>query len=515
MRGPGLRLLSCLTVLVPAALVPPAGAAGAGPRLEAFSYFGGERYDRAQGCAVDRDGSVLIVGNTRSRDLPTTPGALDRSFGGHGEADGFVARLSPDLTRVVAATYLGGSGQDRAYGVDVDEQGFVTVSGITKSDDFPTTPGAFQREKAGDTDVFVARLTPDLSRIVFATLLGGDARGVQDSDWNRGGLQRDAAGNILIVGKTGSRTFPTTPGAFQRKHAGGRHDAFVTKLSADGSRLLWSTLVGGSHNESFYGNLAVHRDGSVTAAGFSNSADFPTTPGAFGETFSGERYRWYAGDGAVVRLSPDGSRLVYGTYLWGSVSGNDGIALDDQERLWSYGSVTARNAGLVPVAPGVFQERYGGGKRDAVIARISQDGSRVETASFLGGDGFEEASGIGVGKDGTLFLSGNTNAPDFPVTPGARQPTYGGGENDAWLTVLTPALTALYSTYLGGPGLDRGRCIAVGADGRVILTGDSEGGIPGVPAGFSNAVAGDRDGFAAVFRMPDPQAPPADGARGP
>jgi len=472
-------------------------AAGESARLLALSYIGGSSFDRAQGCAVGPDGSIYVAGNTSSTDLPATPGGLSTPRGG---SDAFIARLSPDLSQVLALAYLGGSDEDRGYGLAVDPSGQVVAVGITRSSDFPATPGAFQTQRKGDVDVFVAKLRPDLSGLVWASLIGGSATVGTDTDWTRGGVQIGPDGSVTVVGKTAGPDFPTTPGAVQEQFAGGSWDAFVARFAPDGSHLLWSTLIGGSNGESFYGNLVLLPDGSVVVGGFSNSPDFPTTTGAWRRQFSGAQYPFFDGDGVVVHLSADGSQLLSSTYLWGGVSGNDGLAVDDAGRPWVHTNVRPENAGLVPVRPGAAQQAFAGGANDMVVGRLSADGSALEAATFLGGGDSEEPSGIALDAAGRAFVSGNTASTDLPITRGALQRRVGGGR-DAFVAVLRPDLSLAYASYLGGPGTDRGRCVVSLSGARFAVTGDSDGGLPTTPGVFDSSPNGGRDGFIAVFQL--------------
>jgi len=475
------------------------GQVAAQVQLEQATYIGGAGYDRAQGCAIDHDGFIYVAGNTRSRDLPTTPGAVQPASGG--DQDAFVAKFSPDLKQLVALTYWGSSGEDRGYGVNVDADGNIYLSGITKSEAFPTSPGAFDRSRDGFTDVFLTKFSPDLKTIHFSTLLGGSSASNLDSDWTRGGIQLDSQNNIYITGRTAGPDFPVTTGAFATAYAGGQHDAYITKIKYDGSDLLWSTLVGGATgDESYYGNLVLHSDGSVYAAGYSNSTDFPVTPGAFDLTLGRGGYDVYNGEGIVTHFSADGSSLIYSTYLWSAVSANDGIAVDADGRVHVINNVHVSQAGSVPVSGGVAHADYGGGRRDMSVAILSADGARVERASFLGGRGNEEASGIALDKSGDIIVGGNTTSTDFPVTSGSDvvQPSSGGG-GDAFLSIMDQQLTLQYSTYLGGPGVDRIRCIDYGINNKIVASGDTDGGFPGVAGGYDASHNGNRDGFIAIF----------------
>jgi len=247
------------------------------------TYLGGTGTfgDYAFALALDAQGAATVAGFTGSTDFPTTPGAFDTSFhGGYGYLDAFVTRLSPTGSSLLYSTFLGGTGDDRAYAVTLDAQGAATVAGWTESTDFPTTPAAFNTSLNGGRDAFVTRLSPTGSSLLYSTFLGGVG------DEFATALALDAQGAATVAGLTFSANFPTTPGAFDRSYNGGYNDAFVTRLSPTGSSLVYSTYLGG-----FFGSrpfaLALDAQGAATVAGDTVSTDFPTTPGAFDAVHNG------------------------------------------------------------------------------------------------------------------------------------------------------------------------------------------------------------------------------------
>ncbi len=268
-----------------AVLLGPA-ALGAEPRYEIAyaTYFGGSQWDQAREVIVYPDGSVLVGGQSCSADLATTPGVFQPKYagddpalghGGNYGGDCFLLRLSPDGSRVLAATYFGGSKQERnVYGMALDSQGNIVITSATRSPDLPTTGGAFQRTYGGPpSDWMVAKLTADLTKLVWCTYVGG-----QGDDFPRGGLELDAEDNVYVVGGTASKDFPTTQGVFQQSMAGPRNAAIV-KLKADGSGLVFSTLLGGGQWDGQMG-IRIDRAGSLYVAGHTQSPDFPGTRNA-------------------------------------------------------------------------------------------------------------------------------------------------------------------------------------------------------------------------------------------
>src|SRR5205823_5789646 len=210
--------------------------------------------------------------------FPTTAGAFQTTYGGTGgpfdTGDAFVTKLNPAGSALVYSTYIGGSGHDGASGVAVDANGNAYVTGFTERPDFPTTAGAFQTTfHYGSTEVFVTKLNPTGSALVYSTLLGGN--NIDQSS----AIAVDANGNAYVTGNTGSADFPTTPGAFQTSGGGG----FITKLDPAGSTLVYSTFLNGGGGNS----IAVDADGNAYVTGGTNSVNFPTTARAFQPTLRG------------------------------------------------------------------------------------------------------------------------------------------------------------------------------------------------------------------------------------
>jgi len=199
---------------------------------------------------------------------------------------------------LIWSTFLGGSGNDFAFALALDSSGAVTVAGHTDSSDFPTTPGTFGTTHNGtyDWDAFVTRLDPTGGSLLWSTFLGGGA-----TDWAYA-LALDPSGAVTVAGFTGSSGFPTTPGAYAPTY-NSNYDAFVTRLDATGSTLLWSTFLGGGNDDYAYA-LALDSSGAVTVAGHTDSSDFPTTPGAYDPTYNSG-----SNDAFVTRLDPTGFNL--------------------------------------------------------------------------------------------------------------------------------------------------------------------------------------------------------------
>ena len=363
------------------------------------------------------------------------------------------------------ATFLGGSSHEIGAGIAVDGAGNSYIVGTTQSPDFPTTAGAFRRVGATSnvSDVFVTKLNATGTALVYSTFIGGS-----DFDWGRR-IAIDASGNAYITGQTKSSNFPTTAGAFSRnlhipancpRCAVDNYDAFVAKLNATGSALVYSTYLGGTDIDDAHG-IAVDGAGSAYVIGETVSLDFPTTAGAFSRTSRGSY------DVFVTKLNATGSALAYSTYLGGTqVDNGERIAVDAAGNAYAMGFTSSID---FPVTPGAFDTTANGGF-DVFVAKINPAGSSLVYSTYIGGQGFDSGGGLAVDSAGNAYVSGGTASLDFPTTPGAFDTLPDG--NDAFVTKLNPAGSALvFSTVLGGTVSDGASAVAVDGAGNVWLTG--------------------------------------------
>jgi uncharacterized protein (TIGR03437 family) len=368
------------------------------------TYLGGNGWDFAFGIAVDASGNAYVAGSTHSTNFPATPGAFQPAYRGSladcpdpqcGHA--FVAKLNPTGSALVYSTYLGGGGgaPDAALCIAVDSSGSAYVSGWTANPDFPVTPGAVQTSFASyvagrrTSNAFVTKLNPSGSGLVYSTYLGGANPG-SSGDWALG-IALDASGNVYVTGGTDSTNFPMTPGAFQPVHKGtGNANAFVSKINAAGSALVYSTYLSGSGSDSMGVGIAADASGNAIVAGLTSSTDFPTANPYQAANAGGQ-------DAFVTKLNASGSGLVYSTYLGGA--GTDaalGVAVD--------GSGNAYVSGFLWI-----------GGTPALLAKFSASGALADSYS-LSTTGRAGAWGVALDSSGNIYLSGFnsfTTAPWF------------------------------------------------------------------------------------------------------
>jgi hypothetical protein len=394
--------------------------------------LGGEGVALGVACTVDGSGNLYVVGATNAIDFPTTDGAFQRELrGGYCcLADGFAAKLSPDGSALLYSTYLGGSGDDFGLSVALDQAGDAVAALDTNSPDFPTTPGAFQTAYAGGHgpgckpacgDEVILKLNSTGSDLIYSTYLGGPGN---DGLVN---LALDPAGDVFVDGLTYEQHFPTTPGAFQPHFGGGATDAYVAKLDPTGSSLIYGTYLGGGGDD-FATNIAIDAAGDVYVGGNTCSRNFPVTPGAFQTSNAGgTTVCWVIrgpGDGFITKLNPQGTGLVFSTYLGGS--GPDGVAVAGVEPSGDVIFVGGTDSTDFPVTPDAFQPtNHGGG--DEIIGELRADGSSLIFATYWGGSAIDAINGGAFDSSGNLYITGCTESTDFPVTPGAFQTTFQGG----------------------------------------------------------------------------------------
>jgi hypothetical protein len=424
------------------------------PVLLFSTFVGGSAQDYANGIAVDASG-VYVAGSTFSSDFPL---ASPRQSSLGGSFDAFVLKLNPTGSALIYATYLGGSGGDYGMGIAVDGSGNAYVTGYTLSSNFPIA-SARQPALASSQDAFVTKLSPTGSTLIYSTYLGGN-----DNDFGNG-IAVDGSGNAVIVGSTASTNFPTAS-AFQSARSGSYPDAFVAKMTADGSGFVYSTYLGGTLVDEAFG-IAIDASGAAYVVGSTTSTNFPTL-NPYQSTNRGSR------DAFVSKFSATGS-LVYSTYLGGG--GQDfgsGIAVDSSGSAIAVGDTSSSNFPVFPQPPAAnpaFQQSLNGSS-DCFVAKLSPSGSALVYSTYLGGSSSDRAFSVAVDGSGNAYVTGETLSTNFPGSGSLQNP---GGDLDAFVTQLNALGSLLtYSTYLGGAAADSARGIALDSAGNAYVAGQTQ-----------------------------------------
>ena len=477
-------------------------APGADPETIALSFEGLQRRSASPALRINSEGDLLVaVGSGEVRlhkPVAYQPAKGSRAgsagrdfveahyvFKGNSTVGFEVASYDPSRALIIDpvlsySTYLGGTADDAGYGIAVDGSGSIYVTGSTGSIDFPTEAPE-QTASGGSVDTFVAKVQAGGSALVYSTYLGGNAF---DSGT---GLSVDGSGDAYIVGYTSSINFPTTSGAAQTSYGGGQSDAFLAKLSADGSALTYSTYLGGSDAD--YGRaLAVDSSGDAFVTGDTQSADFPTAS-PLQAALAGNS------DAFVTELDPTGSSLVYSTYLGGGGADvGEGIALDSSGNAYVAGYTFSTD---FPTAHPI-QSAIAGGV-DAFIAKLNSAGSAFGYSTYFGGSGTDQALAIAVDSSGNAYITGNTTSANLPATAGALSTTYQ-GNGDAFFAKLNAAgSSVLYSSYLGGVDSDSGIGIAVNSSGNIYLTGSTRSSNFPTASAFQTTFGGGTCGTGSCF----------------
>ena len=461
---------------------------------------------------------------------------------------------------LVYAGYIGGSGTETGADIAVDATGNIYITGQTNSNavTFPVRVGPDLTPNGG-TDAYVAKVSAAGTGLIYASYLGGSA-----FDDGRG-IAVDAQGNAYVTGFTDSTeaSFPVLVGPDLT--ANGSADAFVTKINAAGTALVYSGFIGGALSDNGEG-IAVDIVGNAYVCGgtASGESSFPVLVGP-DLSFNGQRdafvakvnpagtalvYAGYVGgssnespfgiavdaagnayaagstnsteatfpvlvgpdishngggnDGYIIKINASGSGLVYGGYIGGSGSdGATGVALDPSGSAYVAGQTSSSQTSF-PVFGGPDLTYNANG--DAFVAKVSSSGTSLTYAGYIGGTGAESGSGIDVDAAGNAYVIGFTESTQasFPVLDGPDV-TYNGGFSDAFVAKVNVAGTSLvYATYIGGSGNDRGDSIALGDDGNAYATGNTDSTQATFPVlvGPDLAANGAQDAFVALLREP-------------
>ena len=450
-----------LTFVMLAAVVPAGQTASSG-----LSLVLAQRVDmeRVTAMARDADGYIWAVGFGSDSTLPTSPDALMPTA--RGGTDGFLERIAPDGS-LDHLTYIGGRGDDRLHGVSIDAAGYIYIMGVTTSPDLPTTSGAFDRLCGPDgscrpepsagprSDAFVMKLAPGGRSIIYSTYLGGAGEDVPRA------LALDGLDRAVVVGLTLSADFPVTPDALPAPPDMG--GGFYLRLTSDGGRLDYSTVISGSRGAEAMG-VAVDATDAAYVVGSTESAVFPTKSALQSELAG-------ANDAFLMRFTDTGE-LTYSTFIGGS---------DNDE---AYGVAVSSNA--VYVVGFTCSRDFPGAPRfrqtadcDAAgfLTKVQLDGSQIlQTRLFEGSYRDDRARAVAVDASDRVFVTGAAMSIDMPATADAAQITHGGGAYDAFFAAVPmgeSATAPMYLTYHGGDRVDHGWAVLADGAGGAWIGGTS------------------------------------------
>ncbi|MEP6737240.1 MAG: gliding motility-associated C-terminal domain-containing protein [Chryseolinea sp.] len=449
-----------------------------------FSTYSGSTADNWGSTATPGEHGNLYSGGVTNQTqtngggkFPATNGAFQTNYGGL--YDVAILKYDSAGTKLLYASYLGGSDNESAHSLVVNNDGDLLVLGTTSSANFPTSTSAYDRSYNGGvavnnelvgspesvinydfgSDIFVALISEDGSKLKSSTFLGGSQNDGLNfltgpltrnyGDQMRGDIIADALNNVYISTVTSSSDFPIV-GGLGPSYNGGSTDALIVKLNADLSGILWSTFLGGSLSDASY-TIQFDKSGDIFVAGGTNSPNFPTTSGSYQPLLAGGT------DGWIANISSDGTSVINSTLT--GTSNYDQIYfidLNKDNEVYVYG----QTAGNIPVTPGVYNNPGSG----QFLQKFDQQLKTLQFSTVLGsGSGIPDISPTAflVNDCNNIYLTGwgglvnsvtgywNSNTIGLPVTQDAFKKTTNG--SDLYFMVLTDdASEFLYGTFMGG-----------------------------------------------------------------
>lgn len=444
------------------------------------------------GFVMHPNGDIYICGPTQSNDFPVTAGAYQPNSAG-GPSESFVARLDPTLSYLIASTYIGGSNEDCASSIVIDENGNICIAGHTSSDDFPVTSGAFDTTYNtgihNQSDIFISILSPDLDELITSTYLGGSS----PDGYNHTRISIDTNGNIIVTGGTLSGDFPVTPNAYST--SGGMdnaNDVFISKLPDDLSELLSSTYYGGCAWDQVI-DLIIDRDNNICICGSTGSPDFPTTPNVYDPTFNNHI------DAYISILGNDLDTLLISTFIGGNHFDNAfSMDLDSTGNIYVCGSTDSYD---FPYTSGAFDTSFNFGVYDGYAGLLDSKLENLIACTFLGSSDWDDCWDILYDvSSGDVFITGLAGGEDFPVTIHSYDTSFN-GQSDVFISRMSDDLSRLNaSTFLGGSYYDFGLELIFSEDDNIIIAGNvSSFDFPSTPGAYDESLNGDYDAFIAIM----------------
>ncbi len=464
------------------------------PQLLYSSYFGGSATDATQAMTVDRAGNVYLTGFTFSLDFPLK-NPIYNTINGQNYVS-FVTKFSAS-GQLAYSTYIGDpTSFSQGNGIAVDSAGEAYVVGNASPTGFPGTIIGPHNQFTEDF-AYALKLNSAGNALVYSVLFGGSSA----STANAAAL--DGNGQLYVAGTTVSTDFPVTTGAFQTTEIG-NPDSFVVKLNAAGTAFEYATYFGGASNYTVVKGIAIDSTGNAYVGGYLFGDGFPTTTGAFepaapAKTLTCEETpescnpfdHIDATSGFVSKLNPQGTGLLYSTYLAGTqVDEIHAIAVDRAGNASVAGRSTSTN---YPVTASAFQPKKVSGDFDSVITRLSPNGSSLVFSTYFGGHGVDSIESITLDSADNVYVAGDTTSTDLPVKSAFQ--TYA-GLSDVFVSVFpSRASTLLFSTYLGGQLNDGPYSIVLDSAGNAYVCGVTGSADFPVKHAFRSQLGGFQDGF--------------------
>ncbi len=487
--------IAALLVVTTSLLSTASSPTGVSPTLAYSTYLGSSEGDGPNSWlrrfSLDNSGNVYFAQSTYHTDFPVTTNAYSKTYNGGseqwGKEDLAVVEFNTNKNALTYASYFGGkTGPDFVAQV-LRHKNSVYLVGNTGSSDLPVTSNAYDKTFHGPdfrhADGFIARF--DDNKLAYLTYLG-----TSGADWIQNVFVNDN-GEMTVVGVFKDWNELPITHTFSDEQQEGRGNVGVIRFNAKGDAILSATLLG----PSWYVDAVRDREGNIYLAGTTSSKSFPVSAQSYDASYNGGDV---LGDIFVTKLTPTGDKILFSTFLGGTKDENPpSICLDAANNILVYATTAS---GDLPVTINALGRSLTG-KKDAFLAKLSNDGTQLLYLSYLGGSEklSEGAGNIVASSNGDVYVTGSTDAADFPVTPNAMQSTVKGG-TDIFMSVFDNNLTTLkFSTFLGGSG-NEGATVAVDGSGDIIGVGaTTSADFPTTPGAYSRSLNGKTDYV--IFRV--------------
>ncbi|MGA1822277.1 MAG: SBBP repeat-containing protein [Thermoplasmatota archaeon] len=465
------------------------------PILIYSTFAGGTGLESWGISTLDEDGNIYMVGSTWSSDFPTTPGAYCETA--QQMEDVIVYKTDETLSNLVFSTYIGGTDMDSGRSIDLSGDGDILIAGMTYSQDFPTTEGAYDRSLfkktyERDCDLFVLRLNNTGSDLIFSTYVG-DFGSEKDPK-----IAVDEAGNSVITATVFTSNFTTTPDAYSGNF-NGLSDLILFSINQNGTNMTYSTFIGGEGADE-QADMVLYGDHLAYITGRTNSTDFPTTDGAYDTSYNVNKTDE---NPFVLCFNLSSGDMEFSTYV--SIGSGTAIDLDQDRNIYLGGTTRSRH---FKTTSGSFQE-VKPGNTDSFVLKMDPNATALLYSTFIGGTSDEHIRDIDVNETGCAFITGITFSLDFPCTPGSYDSSYS-SRWDTFVTAVTPDGSGLqYSSFIGSQSDDMAYSINVWKENKACISGVTySSGYPTTSGSLQTVFGGVIDHFISVMNCTKIYLPP-------
>ncbi len=457
------------------------------------TYLGGDNSvlsevnieDQIRDVTIDSQENIIVTGNTLCANFPIRNAFQDTFAGGgndiHGVGgDAFLTKFDKE-GQLVWSTFLGGSGLDGGKFVKVIENDKIIVLGITKSSDFPTTDGAYQKNYCNNYDMFITMFSSNGSMIYSSFL--GESGNEDISDF-----ELDSAGNLIISGLTTSINYPVTANAAQPT-IGGETDGFLMRLSPNCSSILYSTYLGGINNDTI-NEISLDGQSNIVVTGYTLSSNFPVTPNAFQSSMNST-----LSDTFMAIYNSSGQK-TYATYFGGSESDySSGIAIDSGGNIIVGGRTYSTDFPTI----NAWHANYSSIMVDGFVTKFSADGQELIFSGNYGASSWDIIHGVSIDSNDNIIVSGyaDIDPNGFPILNAFQEDIY--GRCDIVIMMLSPAGQPLFGTYLGGNEIDHPWNQYLTSNNLYIVGFTKSANFFTTSNGYQQTLRGNHDGF--LFRF--------------